>query len=53
MSMQHIICPHCGHDTGVSAVNDSTIMSPVTRRCSNCHENFKWQGKHGKVSTSK
>ena len=53
MSMQDIICPHCGHNTGTSAVNDAIIMSPVTRRCSSCHETFKWQGKHGEVSTSK
>lgn len=53
MSMQVLICPHCGHQLGRVAVNDKVIMSTAHRTCSKCHQPFSWQGDKGKIRTMK
>lgn len=53
MSMQAIICPHCGKNSGTSAVNDKIVMSIVHKYCPHCHKAFTWQGINGRVRTTK
>ncbi|MGL4847847.1 MAG: hypothetical protein ACRC28_02815 [Clostridium sp.] len=53
MSMQDIICPHCGKSTGKRAINDNLVTGSNHVVCSKCHKSFTWQSNHGKVKTSK
>ena len=53
MSMQKLVCPHCGKSPSTVAVNDKIVMSVNQKTCSVCRKTFRWQGVYGTIKTSK